>query len=211
MDRREFLRASALMGLAGIAPKQITAAEIDYYPFLLRVVEEQGRMHDQEMSDQVRENLRYACLTVRPRSHDELAFVAAIGPRWMSYRDLADEYVRRRSGLPPSFYDHPLLELRGWGMPETYRILIYREQLLTLINELTGMSKRDSITLFYKYLQGRAGIPPLESMATESQRNALTSQDFRMFERMIREYGVRSMPYTWCSAMASRAEKLARG
>ncbi len=210
VNRRTFMVLLGGLALGAAQPKKISRGGegIDYYPYLRKVIEEQCRRLGQEMQEKERSNLRFACKAVRPTNHEELSFIIAVGPKRYPCRDLVDEYARRRDGLSPKLYDHPLLALDRWAMPHTYRIPIYREQLVALIKELTDMPERDAVTLISRYMRCRADIPPLESMASPIYRENLTRKEFAELDHIIRTYGWRSTLYTWCSTMASRAEVL---
>lgn len=214
IGRREFMTMLGTLGLGAFAGRAAAGEQaLDHYPGLVAVLNAQNRVQGgRPMESRELENLRYACRAIKPSNHVELAFVAAVGPKWQPNDDLVDEFVRRRAGFPPELDDHPLLALDGWGMPDTFRIPVYREQLVTLIRELTKMTQRDSIALLSRYLQGRVDIPPLSGMAGGRYKQDLTAADFERLERIIRGYGYRTMPYAWCSTIASRAEALvARG
>ncbi|MGV1098744.1 hypothetical protein ACUUL3_04960 [Thiovibrio sp. JS02] len=186
----------------------LSKARVDYFPYLLKVIEEQGRLHSCEYCDEERDNLRDACNAVSPTNHEELAFVAAIGPK-LHCQNLVNEYVRRRDGQQSKIYDHPLLALETWGTPDTHRILIYREQILALIKELTGVSSLVALSLFYKSLQSKPDAPPWGAEQFSAKYQNLPSEEVDSLHELIRYYGQRSMPYAWCSTMASRAELLA--
>jgi hypothetical protein len=67
---------------------------------------------------------------------------------------LADEYVRRRDQEPSRLFDHPLLELRTWGLPDTRRILIFREQCVALVQELVGVGPEKAKTILFAIYRG---------------------------------------------------------
>lgn len=208
LHRRRFIALLGSLGLGMLAGKAAPAEEktTDYYPLLSEVIAEQNRRNNSEFTEREREHLRYACDAIRPSTHAELAFIAAVGPKWAPCQDLVDEYVRRRAGNAAAIEDHPVFALDEWGMPETCRIPVYREQHVMLVRELTDMTQRESIGLLYRYLRYSPDKPPLRTMAIEKYRDTLSAGDFARIERIIRFYLPRAMPYAWCSAMAGRAE-----
>lgn len=212
LHRRKFMALLGTLGLGAIAAKAAPAVEgtADYYPILSKVIAEHGRRHNSDLTAREREHLRYACDAIQPSTHAELAFVAAVGPKWLPCQDLVDEYLRRRAGMAAVIEDHPVLALDDWAMPETFRIPIFREQHVTLIRMLTDMSQRESIGLLFQYLRYSPDIQPLRTMAIQKYQDTLAAEDFSRIERIMRFYLPRSMPYAWCSTMASRAEALAR-
>jgi len=52
-------------------------------------------------------------------------------------RHIIDEYARRKNGKKPKAPDHPILALKEWGLPDTQRILIFKEQVVALLKQLT--------------------------------------------------------------------------
>ena len=99
---------------------------------LEQVLAAQERLHGSVRDESQQSNLFYAFQEIRPNSHTELAFVVWAGSRCQPADSLVDEYCRRREGLPSILFDHPLLSLHGWCMPDTYRLLVFREQLEAL-------------------------------------------------------------------------------
>ena len=214
IERRRFMAMLGTLGLGALLPRQAISKERiqNYYPHLLAVLEQRERKSGFNMTLREKENLRYACERINPENHEELAFVVAVGPKWVLCNDLVDEYVRRRAGQKPLIADSALLSLDKWAVPDTHRIPIYREQLVVLLCDLLDVSKRDAEVHFRLYLKSEAGVavnlPPLGSVASVKYKKHLTAEEFERLEQLIRFCGPRSMPYTYCSTIACLAEKL---
>jgi len=74
-----------------------------------------------------------ACLSVQPRVvEDVIAIGALFRPGPMEFIPL---YADRKSGLKPTYYDHPLLEPI---LKETYGIMVYQEQVMQAAQILAG-------------------------------------------------------------------------
>ena len=72
---------------------------------------------------------------VQPRSMEELAVCYTLSrPGPMQF---LDEYLRRRSGEIPVTYETPELEPI---LKETYGLMLYQEQLMQIINVISGLS-----------------------------------------------------------------------
>lgn len=50
---------------------------------------------------------------------------------------LMDEYIKRKDGVVPIEYEHPLMEEI---LIETYGLIVYQEQIIQIINKLVGFS-----------------------------------------------------------------------
>ena len=50
---------------------------------------------------------------------------------------MLDDYMKRKHGKAEVRYDHPLLEV---GLKETYGIIVYQEQVMTIVSSLAGFS-----------------------------------------------------------------------
>jgi len=67
-----------------------------------------------------------------------MAFVVACGTPRTALNHIVDEYVRRRKGEKSQLPDVEMAPPEVMGLPDTQRIIIFREQLLSLLRELTG-------------------------------------------------------------------------
>ena len=214
LTRRGFMAMLGTLGLSTVIGNETAAKEgpIDYYPIIVSAVDKENIAHGRrKMSSRERENLAYACDAIRPSNHVELSIVIGLGPRWMPYRKHIDEYVRRRDGLSSQSDDHPFLVLDKYVVPDTQRVLIFREQLLKLIAKLTGMNNPDSLLHLRKYMQTRADIPPLKEVSMPAYRQRFTDEEFALFERVLRGNAATVLPFAYCSTMACRVEMLAKG
>lgn len=215
--RRKFIAILGTLGLGALLPKTARAKEQvpEYYPHLVTVLEQQNKLYLPGMSGwglsrTEKENLAYACERIKPSNHAELAFIVAVGPRWERNNDLIDEYARRRAGQASRLPEYALPKFDAWALPDTYGIPVYREQLVALLSELTDMSKRHSTERMYDFLQSRGNIPPLVTMASANCASRFSAAEFAQYEHLIKVCAPSALSYTYCSAMASRAEKLAR-
>ena len=202
------------LGISTVVGSDSSAKDgpIDYYPGIVSVVDKENIAHGfRKMSSRERENLRYACDAIRPSNHVELSIVIGLGPRWVPYRKHIDEYVRRREGLTSHGDDHSFLELDKYVVPDTQRVMVFREQLLSLIAKLTGKNNPDSLFHLRQYMQARADIPPLKEVALPAYRRKFNNEEFALFERVLRGNAAIALPYTYCSTMACRVEMLVKG
>jgi len=208
ISRRDFIAKLSAISMVPLVPSNINASisENAYIAALATVMTEQAELNNAFFSDGAKDNLIYAYRKIKPRNHQETAFVVACGSQVLPVRYLVDDYVRRRSGSPTALPDHHLLLLQGWGLPESHRILIFREQLISLLEELTGQSGEHVNRLFSGLLRNTMAISA--AVLNEKYRNELTQWDISMLNKAFLCYAPFSRPYAWCSTMAERAEKL---
>lgn len=165
----------------------------------------QDRLHGTVRGEAQQANLMYAIQEIRPKSHTELAFVVWAGTKRQPANSMVDEYCRRREGLPSMLFDHPLLSLHGWCMPDTYRMLVFREQLEALAKQLTGnRDGRDVVRGIYQFEKSIKGISPVEFRKLVDPANGLRAEVVTLFYEYIRERYPESLSYVWCSTIIER-------
>lgn len=217
LGRRQFMTTVGMLGMSFLFAKNVSASNqstavqtIDYFPYLLAAIEEQALRCGFELESGQRECLAYTCENIQPGTHVELAVVVALGEGFLENRKpIVDEYVRRKSGMAPMLDDHYLLELPHLGVPSTYRVMLFEEQLIALIRELTDEGRKKSTERLYTYCK-RKDIEPLREIAKPEYKELLTDDEFSTLERIIRFHAGYSKQYTYCSTVAARAENLAR-
>jgi len=166
----------------------------------------QGHLHGIERETVQRENLIYALQEIRPVRHTEYALTVWFGTRFEPVQDKVSEYCLRRAGLPILQFDHPLLTLNGWCMPETCQFLVFREQLKVLAKKLTGKSDGRSVVRgVYQYCSLSDGISLEEFQVMIDPVNELSNVEISGFYDYLRAQYGESLPYTWCSTIAERA------
>lgn len=162
----------------------------------------QDRLHGSIREEAQQANLIYAIQEIKPSSHTELALAVWAGSRCQPANIIVDEYCLRRTNLPPSLFDHPLLSLHGWCMPDTCRLLVFREQLEALAKQLTGnRDGRDVVRGIYQFEKSIKGISPVEFRKLINPANGLTAEEVTLFYDYIKERYAESLPYVWCSTI----------
>ena len=188
-----------------------------FFSRLLRVLDEQGALWNcLPFTARQQVFLTVQFVKMAPSTHVEAAIFAAIAElahsphRNKMQTEIVEEYVRRRKGDRPLMPDHPILSLEGLGMTETYRLLIFREQVTKLIETLTHLPSDKSDRL-------RKDLMARKDNVTSAQFRALVSPDYKHLTDMdyevldwnlnlfIRCFGP---SYVWASTMVTRAEVL---
>lgn len=189
---------------------------------LLDVLDTQAEMNNGSPSTpQGREAAREAFERLAPRSHLEAAIIAAFAEKarnkeddWSNQPqppDIVGEYVNRRSGAKAQLPDHPFLSCPGLGMPHTYGLLMFREQVTGLVQILTGVSQRRAETIRWQLISDLTLEKDLldGSFFEEMSKNygQLTSAEIGAIFWNIEAYRTLFGPsYVWASTMVSRAE-----
>jgi hypothetical protein len=173
---------------------------------LEQALAEQDGLHGVVREETQQANLIYALQEIKPGSHTELALVVWAGTRYEPAHAIVEEYCLRRAGRSTSLFDHPLLSLQGWCMPDTCRILIFREQLEALVKQLTGnRDARSVLRGIYKHpvAEGCLSFATFQQLITPD--NGLSDNDVRGFYVYLKERYAEALPYAWCSAIVERA------
>jgi len=213
IERRQFLSVAGtfcLAGVFGLGAKREKAFP-DYLTAMRTVLQEQGRQFSVPWYEWNEENLQYAYSRIRPTTHFELAFLVSVILCGVSSQEAVDEYVRRRSGEPPLLFDHPVFELKRWGMPDTHGVLVFREQRLALLQEVCDCDRTDSSVYIQQILTlGRSKRESLRDIAARRCPGALSPEDVDLIETSISYYAKYRMFYAFCSTMAVRTEAIVR-
>ncbi len=74
---------------------------------------------------------------LRPDKFEDLIAILALYRPGPIGSGMVDEFIKRKHGLIPIVYDHPLLEPI---LKDTYGIIVYQEQIMKIVNVLAGFS-----------------------------------------------------------------------
>jgi DNA polymerase-3 subunit alpha len=87
-------------------------------------------------------NCTAAAVEFKPRSEIDIADLTSIIRPGVADVGLKEVYLRRRAGVEPVVYDHPMMESivgPGWAT-NTYGVLVYQEQIIACVQELAGFT-----------------------------------------------------------------------
>lgn len=149
------------------------------------------------------ENLSYAFAAINPQSYDEFTFVTTC--RWNASREFADEYVRRKNGRTPQLPDHPLFSLHWCLMPDTRRILVFREQIESLFTVLMAPQKRGESLYRYQFIRDELSFGDFMTRVNVRYKTALSREELKTLYEGIRRYAPCACPYIGRSAIVSHA------
>jgi len=81
---------------------------------------------------------------LRPDKFEDLIAILALYRPGPIGSGMVDEFIKRKDGVIPIQYDHPLLETI---LKDTYGIIVYQEQIMKIVNALAGFSLGKADTL----------------------------------------------------------------
>jgi hypothetical protein len=208
IDRRVFLKGVIGVGLTAsglpiLLPPQKTVKAVgdeELLASLIGVIDEQGKRWDVELDSGLIESLTYAYRKINPSTHLELAIVA-----WACREDIfmeVDEYVRRRSGIQARNLITPQIETNKYGVPDTFGLWFFREQIDTVLLEITnmpGQATRKKIGL------RKLSAEEFQVLLTRQYADMLSSTEVEQLYDMLLFWVSRAMSYYWCATMADRA------
>ena len=174
---------------------------------LTNVIEELYREHDSRMDEREKANMSYAFSKIEPSNHLEEAIAVACGVSCMTELGVVDDYVKRKNGEAPQLPDHPVFALKAWAVPDTRRLLIFREQVEALLGELTGTSLREGRALCKKLLKPGIEKHELSAMLRDTYRE-MNPRDIGMICDAALFYAPYTISYQWCSTIIDRAHTL---
>lgn len=108
---------------------------------------------------------------LRPTCLEDLVVMNALyRPGPMQY---IPQYIRRKHGLEPIVYDHPLLEKY---LKSTYGICVYQEQVMLLSRHIGGFTRGESDTL--RKAMGKKQLDTMEKLFIKFHEGCLKNPDF---------------------------------
>ncbi len=194
---------SAQAAVQGLDPNRLFAA-------LVTGMQDQDLRWNCSARPEQLDNLRYAVTKIEPQTHQEVAFVVSVGVSCQQLSHVVDEYVSRGRGGLISLPDHPLLALENWCVPDTRRLLVFREQMDSLFMELTDRWMHECRQLWHGVRARRISVDEFHEQLCEPHRSRLTVGETKMLYESIHLFlhvGIR--PYAWCSTISERAIRLA--
>jgi len=214
INRREFITGVSAAGAFSLLPlikthaiEQASVKKGNYYKSLIDALKERSPYHGGPLIKGQLKNLFYALEQIKPSNHQEKAFVVACGTTPWPYNHIVDEYVRRRKGEKPLLPDHSMLELKTLSIPSTHRILIFKEQFVGLLTELTGRKSIDVIEMYYAILNNSLSYEEFIK-AVNKKGNQLSSEESKVIFTALYEYSKVKPPYIWCSTIVNKADNL---
>jgi hypothetical protein len=213
ITRRQFIAGISSAGVLPFLPPRQTLFLPDkkdnYLNFLVAVLKEQALYVDAKFQRGEEENLRYAYEQINPQNHQELAFIVACGSHVKPLAHIVDEYVRRRKGEESLLPDAEMAPAIVTGVPDTQRILIFKEQLISLVDELTSLDGAYNQMIFEKILNKEE---TLDIFIAESllpiYRDHFERDYVKSLYDAILYYGPICRSYVWCSTVANRAGEM---
>ncbi len=219
IKRREFLKMVPALGLSmGMSQSLIIKPEQDNKKIinaLQQAVEEfysqnfygidWGSDWDNEIHQQ---NLIYAVHKIHPTTHNDLAFVVAMRNVFYPAASVIDEYVCRKTTGKSNAPDHPLLHDTRWGVPFTYRLIAYQEQVTCVIQELTDKHWDQNQEIWHGIYYGRMKPDEFYSLFTDHYKKQLTITDAKQIFDGLDYIRNRFTTYAECSTVVSRAMEI---
>lgn len=216
INRRQFIKGVSVAGLLPFIP--VLKTNLDNYPDippdnneyikqLIKVLNEDSPYLMRKLSEEEIDKMTYAFNQIKPTNHQELAYVVACSICLLPLdlvKIIADEYVRRRSGEKAALPDHPILDIKEYGMPDTYRILIYKEQMEALLRKITGQTSVPVADMHRKIRAGMWYYKDLLAAISKENLELLSTKEIETIDSAISVYRNFHCPYSYCSTVAAR-------
>lgn len=216
INRRQFLTMASGCGIAAFTPGFVFRESEDlnnglYKDALIKVINNQNAFYNSKMLPGQIENLSYGFDRIKPANHQELAFIVACGTYPSSMRHIIDEYARRKNGKKPKAPDHPILALKEWGLPDTQRILIFKEQVVALFKQLTCCAEWGWQQKYRILMMEDTSWKFLKVIMIHDYQRELSDEEVKDICEAIIYTKYKWKPYAWCSTMVTRASDLVKG
>jgi hypothetical protein len=97
--------------------------------------------------------------------------------------------------------------LKYWGVPDTYRMLIFKKQYVALVAELTNVHHIHAVVVANEIMLEEFTVHDLARML-KKKYSGMEAKELNVLHDSICYYGPSAQSYTWCSSMVSRADAM---
>ena len=206
INRRKFIRNSMVLASCAVIPVAMKrkSNDSDVLERLIAAISHQCAINDAPLSEEDIQAMTYAYNKIKPQSHLEYTIVTAYSTNYVYEGGLIDEYLRRKTGKPPEFFYHPVLDLEKRCLPNTYGLLFFRDQSLCLLQELTSTNAAKATAYYLELIRGKFHFVDFVKVVNDDYKeqfgiNGL--QDMYDFIHTCSPF----IPYSWHSTIVSRA------
>lgn len=165
--------------------------------------------HNDVLHDEQKANLIYAFEKIKPVNHLEETIAVACAMSMQPVCKIVDEYARRRKGEAPRLPAHPVTMLKAWGVPNTYGMLIFREQIDALLAGIIGLHLGAGQYFRYRIICGEIKKADFVSKIREKYPCSNRDDIIAVYDAVL-YYAPMGRPYIWCSSMVDRADALSK-
>lgn len=221
-DRRQFIKRSLMVGSLAVMPfsdnnsfgtaikpiernrqkEALIKAVWEIHFASLSALDEDVQdkfLHDIETVEL--KNMGYAFDNINPTCHAEYCFVVRCGLPG-DYRCYVDEYLNRRVGKGSILPDHLFLALKDAVVPDTQRILVFNEQIISIILMLK-IKRPYEIWRRFQYRQITRN--DFAAMVNVNRENILSHLDISQIYDAVDYYSQYAYSYFFCSALVQKA------
>ena len=213
-SRRQFISGLATITAAGLLPYQNNAIASNQLiersgrmNTLIKILQEHRMRRNDVFHDEQKANFLYAFDKIKPLNHLEETIAVACSMSCQPVCDMVDEYIRRKHGISSRLPEIPIHSLNNWGVPDTYRVLIFRDQINALISEITGQTLRASHNICNEIMCGHIKDTDFASYLSDKYQWFSRDDVTAVYDAVV-YFAPTGRPYTWCSTMVDRADTI---
>jgi hypothetical protein len=206
INRRKFIRNSLVLASCVVIPAAIDPKPNDSDPLerLIAAISHQCAINDAPLSDGDIQAMTYAYDKIKPQNHLEYTVVTACSTKYVHDIGLTDEYVRRKDGKAPKLFYHPAFDLEKRCMPNTHGLLLFRDQALCLLQELTSTNTAKGTAYYWELIKGKFSFDDFVKAVNNEYKEELGINGMQDMYDFIYSYSP-YIPYSWHSTIVSRA------
>ena len=148
-------------------------------------------------------NCTSTAVEFKPRSLKDVADLTSVIRPGVVDAGLLQPYLRRRHGLEPVAYDHPLMTQflgPGWST-DTYGVLVYQEQFIQCVEEVAGFTPDESDDL--RKAVGKKQMDKLVKFKQKFIDGCLANPDYTQNGSWDRKAAVSVAEHIWASIEAA--------
>jgi len=206
INRRKFIRNSLVMASCAVIPVAINRKpdSSDALGRLITAISHQCAINDAPLSEDDIEAMTYAYNEINPQNHLEYTVVTACSTKYVQEIGLIDEYIRRKNGKRPELFYHPVFDLEKRCLPNTYGLLLFKDQALCLLQELTSTNSAKAAAFYWELVKGKFSFDDFVMAVNNAHKEGLGINGMQDMYDFIYTYSP-YIPYSWHSTIVSRA------
>jgi len=206
INRRKFIRNSLVMASCAVIPVAINRKpdSSDALGRLITAISHQCAINDAPLSEDDIEAMIYAYNEIKLQNHLEYTVVTAFSTKYVQEIGLVDEYIRRENGKKPELFYYPVFDLEKRCLPNTYGLLLFKDQALCLLQEITSTGSAKAAAYYWELAKGKFSFDDFVTVVNDKYKEEFGLNGLQDMYDFIYTYSP-FIPYSWHSTIVSRA------
>jgi hypothetical protein len=205
MNRRNFIHNSLILASCAALPVvDHNPPHRDALERLITALSHQCSVNDAPLHQDELQAMTYAYNQIKPQNHLEYAVVIVCASRYLYDTGLIDEYVQRKNGNTPKLFHHHVFDLEKRGMPNTYGLLLFKEQAIAFLQELTSSNSSKAAAYWLELIKWKLNFDDFVLIINDQYKRDLGTKGLHNIYDLMRTY-TPYITYCWSSVIVTKA------